>query len=93
MSSMNGGLSAASEKDLADLVVNIVKEEPALTRLDLSGFSSENSEHGTQILAALRASTSYALNSLNLSSNPAWWSANSENLTALIRIINNQEQL
>ena len=86
---MFSGLSIVYQRDLADLVINIVKEEPPLTHLNLSGLSSASNDQGTQILAALRASTSYTLSSLNLSSNPTWWSANSDNLTALIRIINN----
>ena len=90
-SGMSAGLSAGAQNDLADLITRIVKEEPALTHLNLQSVSSASAENGTQILAALRASTSYTLTSLNLGGNPAWWNANNDNLVALIRISNNQE--
>ena len=90
---MSAGLSAGLLNDLVNLITQIVKEEPPLTDLNLKSVSSANTEHGTQILAALRASTSCALASLNLGGNRAWWSANNDNLLALVRIINNQERL
>ena len=93
VSDMKQSLSPRAQQDLVVLITQILLEEPALKSLNLSGISS-SCEHGNKILQALRKSTSYGLVSLNLGSNDAWWgNSDGNNLTSLIRIINNQEQL